>query len=528
MIALSTLRNMRASTFAVGFLTALTLLAPQVAAHSWLEQMQVIDSSGNFTGDYGYPRGYVARTDPSFTGNSMDYLLPSLASGRTRINEDDLLCHPSQRTQTQSSDYPRLSVTPGGYVVMKYLENGHVTLPQNQKGKPKAAGTVFVYGTTSPSDDEKIANVLEWTQDGSGGNGKGYLISAQNFDDGRCHQLNSGTISQQRQQEFPDRVPGQPTSNVEQWCETDLEIPSSAKTGETLTLYWVWQWPTAPGADSTIPHGKDEYYTTCADVEVIGGSIKAEKPFHTLVQQDPQTTACSDFTDRTAYTTSPAITLASGTGSAPTSAAATTAPSSARAGTATSSSASVATPTPNSGKGSSTPSFVSLTFPSETTFVSLTFPSTTSFVSLSLPTSSPVGHTTTFAGISSLPLNPLQANTQIFNPITSVAYSAPPPEFTYAPTSSSVKLPEITFVPSKRSTSSGEPTLTTSTAFTGGDDDDVVTVTNMVTVTQTIGAAPAAPTPAGQAADAVVGANGVVNEHIKRHMHMRHGAKFRF
>ncbi|KAK8198767.1 hypothetical protein M8818_006634 [Zalaria obscura] len=467
MIALSTLRNMRASTFAVGFLTALTLLAPQVAAHSWLEQMQVIDSSGNFTGDYGYPRGYVARTDPSFTGNSMDYLLPSLASGRTRINEDDLLCHPSQRTQTQSSDYPRLSVTPGGYVVMKYLENGHVTLPQNQKGKPKAAGTVFVYGTTSPSDDEKIANVLEWTQDGSGGNGKGYLISAQNFDDGRCHQLNSGTISQQRQQEFPDRVPGQPTSNVEQWCETDLEIPSSAKTGETLTLYWVWQWPTAPGADSTIPHGKDEYYTTCADVEVIGGSIKAEKPFHTLVQQDPQTTACSDFTDRTAYTTSPAITLASGTGSAPTSAAATTAPSSARAGTATSSSASVATPTPNSGKG-----------------------------------------------ISSLPLNPLQANTQIFNPITSVAYSAPPPEFTYAPTSSSVKLPEITFVPSK--------------PFTGGDDDDVVTVTNMVTVTQTIGAAPAAPTPAGQAADAVVGANGVVNEHIKRHMHMRHGAKFRF
>jgi hypothetical protein len=38
-------------------------------------------------------------------------------------------------------------------LAIKYLENGHVTLPQNQLGKPPGAGTVHVFVTLSP--DEK-------------------------------------------------------------------------------------------------------------------------------------------------------------------------------------------------------------------------------------------------------------------------------------------------------------------------------------------------------------------------------------
>lgn len=310
------LNNIFSTTSALTAAVAILALAGPTQAHSWVEEMQAIGPNGSYTGDYGYPRGYVARTDPGFTGDSDDYLLPPLTSGRTRINGDDLLCHPSQRTAKYSSQYPQLQITPGGYLAMKYLENGHVTLPQNQLGKPKAGGTVFIYATSKPSDTEKIADVLDWTTTGSGGDKRGTLIASNSFDDGRCHQINSGTISQQRQQQFPDRVAGQPTSQVEQWCETDVQIPASiAKAGDSLTLYWVWQWPTAPGgADPTYPDGKDEYYTSCADVKIVD-KLDSAAPVHTLVQQDPQTNAVSDYKSRTALTQSPSVTLAGATGS---------------------------------------------------------------------------------------------------------------------------------------------------------------------------------------------------------------------
>jgi len=296
---------------------ALTAFIGTSNAHSWIEEMQAIGDNGSYTGDYGYTRGYMARTEGGFNGDSVDYLLPPLSSGRTRINGRDLLCHPSQRTSNYTTDYPQLQIASGGYIAIKYLENGHVTLPDTQKGKPKAGGTVFIYGTTQPSETEKIANVLEWTANGTGGDKRGTLIASQNFDDGRCHQLNSGTISLQRQKDFPDRVAGQPTSQSEQWCENDVQIPASiAKAGETLTLYWVWQWPTAPGEDSSLPDGKDEYYTSCSDVKIVDTVADVGTPIHTLVQQDPQTNAVSDWKSRTAYTSTPSVTLAGATGSA--------------------------------------------------------------------------------------------------------------------------------------------------------------------------------------------------------------------
>ena len=297
-------------------------LISRTHAHSWVEQMQIVSDNGSFVGNMGYARGYMARTDAGYNGFSMDYLLPSLTSGRTRIDNTDLLCHPSQRTQNYTSSYPMLQVSPGSYVAMKYLENGHVTQPQTNKGKPQAAGTVFVYGTTQPAADEKITDVLKWTEDGKGGNGRGMLITAQNFDDGRCHQISSSALSVQRQHDFPDRVPDQPTSNVEQWCETDVKIPTSQKFGSKLTLYWLWQWPTAPGADPTYPNGKDEYYSSCMDVSLIAEEVQPGTPSSfTLLQQDPQTTACSDFRSRTAFTQSPSVTTAAaGTGASATSA----------------------------------------------------------------------------------------------------------------------------------------------------------------------------------------------------------------
>jgi hypothetical protein len=308
------------STFHAIALTALALLPslPSTSAHSWVEEFQIIGPNGTYIGDRGYSRGYMARTDPGYNGFSMDYLVPQTG---VRITANDSLCHPSQQSSNYSNPaYPMLQATPGSYVAMKYLENGHVTLPWNQLGKPAGAGTVFVYGTTTPSKDEKIVDVLEWTSDGSGGNGKGFLMAAQNFDDGRCHQINCGNISIDRQTLFPAHVEGQPTSSVEQWCETDLHIPDDTPIGK-LAVYWVWQWPTEPGHDCTLPEGKDEYYTTCSDFEIIANTganadaaISAEVvTTNTLAQENSQSTAVPTYKSRGAFTSSPPIIMMSGT-----------------------------------------------------------------------------------------------------------------------------------------------------------------------------------------------------------------------
>ena len=297
-------------------------LSTTTSAHTWIEEYQVIGPNGSYIGDRGYSRGYVARTDPTFNGDAnILWLLPQLASTmpngdvRLRINSSDSLCHPNQRTSNYTnSEYPMLKAAPGSYVAMKYLENGHVTLPWTQAGKPEKGGTVFVYGTTNPSNDEKIANVLKWTTDGTGGDGRGKLLATQNYDDGRCHQINDCVLSAERQVLYPNKIPAQPTSpGQEQWCESDLHIPTDAQSGK-LTTYWVWQWPTAPNTECTYPEGKDEYYTTCADFEIeeAGANdvkIADEVATNTLSQENFQTQAVSTYSARTAVTSSRPIVL---------------------------------------------------------------------------------------------------------------------------------------------------------------------------------------------------------------------------
>jgi len=289
------------------------LFSQTVSAHTWVEQMQVIGTNGSYTGDFGYPRGYVARTDPAFTGFSNKWQLPSpdTDTGRTRITDSMLVCHPSQRTATYSSEYPQLSAAPGSYVAMKYLENGHVTQPFIPAGKPAGSGTVFIFGTYEPSATETLVDVLSWTKDGKGGNGKGWLMAAQNYDDGRCHQLNQAPISINRQMSDGNHPPGQPTAQLEQWCEADLLLPSDSQVGRTLTTYFVWDWGTGMQTEGAMC-GKDEYYTTCADIKIVDGGdnlakLAAVPAVHTLLQQDPQTNAVSDYLSRTADNPTPTI-----------------------------------------------------------------------------------------------------------------------------------------------------------------------------------------------------------------------------
>ena len=292
----------RTSLTAAAFVASLlTSLPTQTIAHSWNDQLALIGPDGSFVGPYGYPRAYVARDDPKYDGHSDMYLVPSLESKRLHLDKTDMLCHPKQRTPNQTPKHPRLKAAPGSAIAMKYMENGHVTLPSAAPGKAPKGGQVYVFGTTQPKPDEKIMDVLQWTKDGSGGNKAGRMLGAMDFDDGRCYQINpAAPESVKRQKEFPDPIPGQAGTNHEQWCESDIILPTDkgfVQPGKSLTLYWVWDFQSLPGT-ANYPKGKDEYYVTCSDIDIVekapSGPISNQ-----LAEQDPQKKAAPTYKKRT-------------------------------------------------------------------------------------------------------------------------------------------------------------------------------------------------------------------------------------
>jgi hypothetical protein len=178
-------------------------------------------------------------------------------------------------------------------------------------GKPEKGGTIFVYGTTEPKEDEKIVNVLQWTQDGKGGDGRGSLIAMNDFDDGRCYEVNPTEISDERKKATPNFAMGQVSEapgNYPLFCETNVQLPKTMAQGKPYTLYWVWQWNTKSGkVDPNYPNGKDEYYSTCIDVDVASAEVAlatdAKAEFDMGPQQDAMSVAVKDFASRTAIMT---------------------------------------------------------------------------------------------------------------------------------------------------------------------------------------------------------------------------------
>ena len=246
------------------------------SAHSWVEQMRVIGPNGTFTtGAPGYARSNAKRLPGVDPDKAMVHILPPDGTDvDVGITAKDVMCMPSQQQPTQSSDSPRLQAAPGAMIALRYQENGHVTLPDTNPGKAPNRGTVYIYGTTQPSTNENFLDVFkQWNADGTGGNKKGKLLATQNFDDGQCHQINSGPISTARQQQFPHKA--DPLMGQDLWCQNDVMLPKDIPTGKPYTLYWVWDWPTAAGADPNLLKGKAQTYTTCMDVDITASSNSA-------------------------------------------------------------------------------------------------------------------------------------------------------------------------------------------------------------------------------------------------------------
>jgi len=231
---------MHSHTSFAAALAAVASLISSGSAHSWIEQLSVVAPNGTYTGAAGFARGNVLRQGSTNVDKAMVYLLPPNGRDPTQgILPSDTVCFPGHQQEAKQTDgSPRLHAAPGDMVALRYQENGHVSLPQNQPGKPEKGGPNFVYGTTQSSPDDKLLDVIQWNADGTAGNKKGKLLATFNYDDSQCYQVNGGAISVQRQKQFThatDKLMG-----ADLWCSNTLSIPRDAASGKPYTLYWVW------------------------------------------------------------------------------------------------------------------------------------------------------------------------------------------------------------------------------------------------------------------------------------------------
>jgi hypothetical protein len=233
---------------------ALSLLAtaPTANAHTWVEYIYRIGSNGAFTGDPGYPIGYMPRS----AGVSDDVHQNKILDTST----NPVVCKPLSSSNAQ---YPPLKAAAGDYIAMQYQENGHVTQP-DQTVRPYRGGNVYVYGTMKHQDSDGINDVLNsWTADGKGGNKKGKLLATHYFDDDQCFQDAPGNpIAQERKAKY---------GVDELYCQTDIQLPTDLPSEGTYTLMWVWDWPRIISDSQNVT----EIYSTCAQID-LSGSAKSD------------------------------------------------------------------------------------------------------------------------------------------------------------------------------------------------------------------------------------------------------------
>lgn len=214
----------------------------------------------------------VQRTDPSFSDDSNTYLLPQAPA--LDFQASDLMCKSSQ-TQGSQANGPVLKAPQGSRIVLRYLENGHVTYPNNPPGK-NSSGEVFVYATTQSAEDDKFTAIHgQWNSDKSGGDQRGYLLLKTYFDDDRCYQFDPTHHSRYANDRLLLFGPGSsPTEAPNRWCGTIVplvdEKGSAIAAGTLITLYWVWDWPSFVEETPGAPKRRvNQVYTSCMDVEVV-------------------------------------------------------------------------------------------------------------------------------------------------------------------------------------------------------------------------------------------------------------------
>ncbi|KAK0631801.1 hypothetical protein B0T14DRAFT_420343 [Immersiella caudata] len=229
---------------------ALLSLFGTAVAHSWPEETRRIAPNGTMIGESGFDRHHIPRG--AIQEDLIRYLVPpigaSIITSQYKVVRDNQL---PLNDQSYNDKFPMLKVAPGDFVAIKYTENGHVT-KQDLPGanfKPVNRGTVYLYGTTTANDLTNYALQdihLQWTADGTGGDGKGKLLATRNFDDGQCHEVEGAGGDAELILGYRKAALGASGEEVNNGlsCQSDLQIPLDVSPGETLTIIWVWDWPT--------------------------------------------------------------------------------------------------------------------------------------------------------------------------------------------------------------------------------------------------------------------------------------------
>ncbi|KAG9247790.1 hypothetical protein BJ878DRAFT_414168, partial [Calycina marina] len=258
---------MKCNTFTVAILL-LAIFISSATAHTWVEDILHIAQNGTLIGPAGYARGTISRD--SVPGPDQVMVWKTL---NETLTADRSICSTVQQKGTQTPDFPVFEGSQGEVMALQYLENGHVSLLQ--ASRPLHGGTIYIYGTSTPSNDDKLLSIHRvWNAAGTGGDKRGKLLATRPFDDQQCYEAdNGGAISKARALEFPT------ISGASLKCQTDFQIPDDAPAD--YTFYWVWDWPQL-NLDGTIIN--NEIYTQCLDVKVSGKTkllakdIKVEKP----------------------------------------------------------------------------------------------------------------------------------------------------------------------------------------------------------------------------------------------------------
>lgn len=239
--------------FVQKIVTGLAVLAgaQTVNAHTWVEMIRRISSTGAYVGDIGYPMGHANRTDSGFSDSAVQIKIDDVTSNPPACGTIGVKGY-------TNSEYPPLTASPGEFLALQYAENGHVSFP-DQTPRGYLGGNVMIYGTDEDISDIGINDVLyQWNAEGTGGNQKGKLLASHFFDDGQCFENpNASPIRAQRAAKYPG------VTNL--LCQGTVQLPSNLSTSGSTNLMWIWDWgqnPNIAGKNTT------EIYTSCMTINL--------------------------------------------------------------------------------------------------------------------------------------------------------------------------------------------------------------------------------------------------------------------
>jgi hypothetical protein len=253
-----------------------------------MEQLRRVAANGTMVGPAGFVRGSVPRSAPGFKDDIfVNRMPPNGRAGGPVILDSDRIC--AKDIGDYSAGQPMLTASPGDFIAIRHLENGHVSKPNVPENKPRNSGTIYIYGTSEPANSDTLLAIhKKWNAEGTGGDGRGRLLATRNYDDGQCYEANDSPISQDRQVRFKKQAADPMGANL--WCQADIQLPDDLPAGKTYSIYWVWDWPTLdpakidiaatasdqPKAGQFPTQGEGvivpEVYTSCAEIQITARS----------------------------------------------------------------------------------------------------------------------------------------------------------------------------------------------------------------------------------------------------------------